>query len=70
MKKDWEIRKLGDVCEFRRGLTYSKNDEVENSKNDVLRSNNIDLITNQYNDRQFLEGRQPDIFCIFYYNYI
>ena len=58
MKKDWEIRKLGDVCEFRRGLTYSKNDEVENSKNDVLRSNNIDLITNQYNDRKFLEGRQ------------
>ena len=58
MKKVWEIRKLGDVCEFRRGLTYSKNDEVENSKNAVLRSNNIDLITNQYNDRQFLEGRQ------------
>ena len=47
MKKDWEIKKLGDVCEFRRGLTYSKNDEVENSSNAVLRSNNIDLITNQ-----------------------
>ena len=47
MKKDWEIKKLGDICEFRRGLTYSKNDEVENSKNAVLRSNNIDLITNQ-----------------------
>ena len=58
MKKVWEIRKLGDVCEFRRGLTYSKNDEVENSKNAVLRSNNIDLITNQYDDRKFLEGRQ------------
>ena len=67
MKKVWEIRKLGDVCEFRRGLTYSKNDEVENSKNDILRSN---IITNQYNDRKFLEGHQPDIFCIFYYNYI
>ena len=53
MKKDWEIRKLGDVCEFRRGLTYSKNDEVEDSKNAVLRSNNIDLITNQYDDRHF-----------------
>ena len=47
MKKDWEIKKLGDVCEFRRGLTYSKNDEVENSNNAVLRSNNIDLITNR-----------------------
>ena len=47
MKKDWEIKKLGDVCEFRRGLTYSKNDEVENSSNAVLRSNNIDLITNR-----------------------
>ena len=47
MKKNWEIKKLGDVCEFRRGLTYSKNDEVENSSNAVLRSNNIDLITNR-----------------------
>lgn len=47
MNKDWEIKKLGDVCEFRRGLTYSKNDEVENSSNAILRSNNIDLITNQ-----------------------
>lgn len=47
MKKDWEIKKLGDICEFRRGLTYSKNDEVENSSNAVLRSNNIDLITNR-----------------------
>ena len=47
MKKDWEIKKLGDICEFRRGVTYSKNDEVENSSNAVLRSNNIDLITNR-----------------------
>lgn len=47
VKKDWEIKKLGDICEFRRGLTYSKNDEVENSSNAVLRSNNIDLITNR-----------------------
>ena len=44
MKKGWEYKKLGDVATFARGLTYSKNDEVEQSNNIVLRSNNIDLI--------------------------
>lgn len=34
--------KLGDVCEFRRGLTYKKTDEVRKSQNIVLRANNID----------------------------
>ena len=43
MKQGWEIKKLGEVCTFQRGLTYSKNDEVEHSNNCVLRSNNIDL---------------------------
>ena len=37
--------RLGDVCEFRRGLTYAKADEVEHSSKIVLRSNNIDLET-------------------------
>lgn len=45
MKQDWEIKKLGEVCTFQRGLTYSKDDEVEHSNNCVLRSNNIDLDT-------------------------
>ena len=37
--------RLGDVCEFSRGLTYSKSDEVQVSSNVVLRSNNVDLGT-------------------------
>lgn len=37
--------RLGDVCEFRRGLTYTKADEVKESSKVVLRSNNIDLNT-------------------------
>lgn len=41
----WPKVRLGDVCEFRRGLTYSKGDEVEVSSNVVLRSNNVDLDT-------------------------
>ena len=45
MKQGWEIKKLGEVCSFQRGLTYSKDDEVESSNNCVLRSNNIDLDT-------------------------
>lgn len=36
---------LGDVCEFKRGLTYKKTDEVESSDNIVLRANNINLTT-------------------------
>ena len=45
MKEGWTYKKLGEVATFTRGLTYSKNDEVELSNNIVLRSNNIDLIT-------------------------
>ena len=43
MKEGWEIKKLGEVATFQRGLTYSKSDEVEFSNNCVLRSNNIEL---------------------------
>ncbi|GDX92614.1 putative type I restriction enzyme specificity protein [Planctomycetia bacterium] len=46
MKKGWEWKKLGDICTFQRGLTYSKKDEVELSSNIVLRATNIDLRTN------------------------
>lgn len=49
MKQGWEIKKLGEVCDFYRGLTYSKKDEVEISSTGVLRSNNIDLANNQLN---------------------
>jgi type I restriction enzyme S subunit len=47
LPKGWEVKKLLDVVDFQRGLTYSKNDEVEFSDNIVLRSNNVDLKTNK-----------------------
>lgn len=46
MKAGWVIKPLGEVCDFQRGLTYAKSDEVETSSNIVLRANNIDLVTN------------------------
>jgi type I restriction enzyme S subunit len=47
MKSDWHTSTLGDLCDFQRGLTYKKCDEVELSENIVLRATNIDLATNQ-----------------------
>ncbi len=47
LPKGWEIKRLEDVVEFQRGLTYSKKDEVDFSDNIVLRSNNVDLFRNQ-----------------------
>lgn len=46
MKAGWKTEPLGEVCEFQRGLTYAKGDEVEVSDNIVLRATNIDLTTN------------------------
>jgi type I restriction enzyme S subunit len=46
MKAGWTIKPLGDVCEFQRGLTYAKSDEVDSSNNIVLRATNIDIETN------------------------
>lgn len=45
----WETKSLGDLCEFQRGLTYCKSDEVDVSSNVVLRANNIDLATHTLN---------------------
>lgn len=39
----WESLPLGELCEFRRGLTYKKGDEVESGGTPVLRANNVDL---------------------------
>jgi type I restriction enzyme S subunit len=47
MKQGWEVKKLEDVVDFQRGLTYSKKDEVDFSNNVVLRSNNVDLYRNE-----------------------
>jgi len=44
-----KVAKLSEICTFSRGLTYSKNDEVDFSKNVVLRANNINLDSNQLN---------------------
>lgn len=50
MKHNWEYKRLGDICTFERGITYSKEDESEQvSDIIVLRSNNIDLETNSLN---------------------
>ena len=46
MKNGWQTKTIGDVCEFQRGLTYAKGDEVDVSDNVVLRATNIDLATN------------------------
>ena len=46
MKKGWQTKTIGDVCEFQRGLTYAKGDEVDVSDNVVLRATNIHLATN------------------------
>lgn len=45
MREDWKLTRLGDVCDFSRGLTYKKKDEVPISSNVVLRANNIDVVT-------------------------
>jgi type I restriction enzyme S subunit len=42
----WEMKNVGEVCSFKRGLTYAKTDEVALSENVVLRATNIDLATN------------------------
>jgi type I restriction enzyme S subunit len=47
VKNGWKTEPLGDLCEFHRGLTYSKRYEVALSDNVVLRATNIDLATNQ-----------------------
>ena len=45
----WIETTLGDLCMFRRGLTYKKGDEVPTSKNAVLRANNITVETGEIN---------------------
>lgn len=49
MKAGWQTKALGELCQFQRGLTYAKADEVSFSENIVLRANNIDLESNALN---------------------
>ncbi|MBK9471849.1 MAG: restriction endonuclease subunit S [bacterium] len=46
MRNGWQTKTIGEVCEFQRGLTYAKGDEVDASDNVVLRATNVDLATN------------------------
>ena len=43
MSEQWSLKPLGEICDFRRGLTYKKGDQVEISSNPVLRATNISL---------------------------
>jgi len=45
----WQIKKLGEICSFTRGLTYKKSDEAENGTVKVLRANNITLASGELN---------------------
>jgi type I restriction enzyme S subunit len=49
MKAGWKTVKLGEVCSFERGLTYSKSDEADAPGITVLRANNVDLNSGQLN---------------------
>lgn len=42
-QSSYPMVRLGEVCELVRGITYSKNDEVEKDGYKVLRANNINL---------------------------
>lgn len=43
----YDLKPIGEICEFQRGLTYAKSDEVDASNTVVLRANNVDLASNQ-----------------------
>ena len=45
----WPIVRLGDLIKLVRGVTYKKNDEVEDGGYQVLRANNIDVRTSSLN---------------------
>ncbi len=59
MREGWQVKTLGDVCEFQRGLTYTKSDEVDVSDNIVLRATNIDLSTNllSFDELKYISGK-------------
>lgn len=48
-KTQWKKVKLGEVCEFVRGVTYAKDDELNDGTNGIgiLRSNNVDFQTSK-----------------------
>lgn len=59
MKAGWKVEALDELCEFQRGLTYAKGDEVDLSDNVVLRATNIDLTTNllNFNELKYISDK-------------
>jgi type I restriction enzyme, S subunit len=45
--EQYSLKPLSELCEFRRGLTYKKGDQVELSSTPVLRATNISLDSNE-----------------------
>lgn len=45
----WDVKKLGEVCSFTRGLTYKKSDESSTGSIKVLRANNIEVTDGRLN---------------------
>lgn len=52
----WEHKPLSEICDFQRGLTYAKSDEVDSPGHTVLRANNIDLTSHKldFNELKFI----------------
>ena len=61
MRQEWVTRALGEVCDFQRGLTYAKSDEVASSSNIVLRANNVSLTTNllDFSELKYINDNVP-----------
>jgi type I restriction enzyme S subunit len=61
VKKSWKSQPLGDLCNFQRGLTYSKKDETDQPGTTVLRATNIDLSTNllDLSDLRYIRDSVP-----------
>lgn len=43
LPEGWQLESIYDLCDFTRGLTYKKTDEIDFSSQVVLRANNISL---------------------------
>ena len=58
-QEGWETKSVGEVCTFKRGLTYAKTDEVDVSENVVLRAMNIDLATNRldFSELKYIDNK-------------
>jgi type I restriction enzyme S subunit len=61
VKAGWEIKPLGEVCAFQRGLTYKKTDEATDGGTGVLRANNVNLDTGELDlsDIRLIDPEKP-----------